>query len=150
LQQALGARLTAALAADGPVGAIEVCSLEALEIARRLSAEAGAKVGRTSLKVRNPANAPDAAASAALERFEVAWQREPSTPPEAFTVAAAGSARYMRAIPTQPLCLTCHGSALAPDVAAAIELRYPTDRATGFSVGSLRGAFIVEWPPPGP
>jgi mono/diheme cytochrome c family protein len=146
LQQALGARLTAALGERGPVGAIEVCSLEAPEIAARLSTSSGAAVGRTSLRVRNPANEPDDEARTTLERFELAWQRDASAPPEDFAVATDGSARYMRAIPTQPLCVTCHGPAIAPELAAAIAERYPTDRATGFAPGSLRGAFLIEWP----
>jgi hypothetical protein len=146
LQQELGTRLTAAIATSGPVGAISVCSLEAPGIAERLSAQAGARVGRTSLKVRNPANAPDEAASATLQRFEREWQGSAGAPPEAFSVAGDGSARYMRAIPTQPLCVVCHGTAIAPDVAAALAARYPADSATGFGVGTLRGSFVIDWP----
>jgi hypothetical protein len=146
LQQALGARLSAAIGESGPIGAIEVCNVEAPGIAERLSASAGARVGRTSLKVRNPANQPDERALSTLERFELEWQRDQRSPPETFAVEADGSARYMRAIPTQALCVTCHGPALAADLAAAIAQRYPTDRATGFSVGTLRGAFVIDWP----
>jgi hypothetical protein len=150
LQQSLGARLTAAISAGGPIGAIDVCKVEAPQIAAQLSAAAEARVGRTALKVRNSNNAPDSAARAVLERFELAWRGDPSTPPDMFSVAADGSARYMRAIPTQALCVTCHGPALAPDVAAAIAARYPNDAATGFAVGDLRGAFVIDWPAAAP
>jgi hypothetical protein len=146
LQQELGARLTAAIASGGPVSAIGVCNVEAPGIAERLSTSAGARVGRTALKVRNPANAPDAAARATLESFAAAWRPDASAPPERFMLAADGSARYMRAIPTQPLCVVCHGTAIAPDVAAAIAARYPSDAATGFEAGDLRGAFVIDWP----
>lgn len=54
LQSELGNRLQAALAEDGPVGAIEVCRTAAPGIATRLSERAGAQVGRTALRVRNP------------------------------------------------------------------------------------------------
>ncbi|MFN7177274.1 MAG: DUF3365 domain-containing protein, partial [Thermaurantiacus sp.] len=55
--------------------------------------------------------------------------------------------RYMRAIPTAPQCLACHGpeEAIAPAVRAAIAERYPDDRATGFRAGELRGAFSIGW-----
>jgi hypothetical protein len=53
---------------------------------------------------------------------------------------------YMRAIPMEALCTTCHGATLAPDVAAAIARAYPGDQATGFTPGELRGAFSVVWP----
>jgi hypothetical protein len=52
----------------------------------------------------------------------------------------------MRAIPMEPLCTTCHGKTLAPDVAAAIAKAYPNDQATGFEPGQLRGAVSVVWP----
>jgi hypothetical protein len=67
LQQTLGARLAAAINDDGVIGAIDVCNVEAPEIAARLSASAGAHVGRTSLKVRNPDNEPDDDARRTLE-----------------------------------------------------------------------------------
>ena len=51
--------------------------------------------------------------------------------------------RFMKAIPTGALCLACHGKVLAPEVAAQIESLYPEDKATGFSEGDLRGAFVV-------
>jgi hypothetical protein len=51
----------------------------------------------------------------------------------------------MKPIVTAPLCLTCHGETLAPGVAAAVESRYPQDRAVGFAAGDLRGAFHVSW-----
>jgi hypothetical protein len=146
LQQSLGARLSTAISAGGLIGAIDVCNVEAPEIAAGLSAGAGASVGRTSLRVRNPDNAPDEDARSTLERFELEWQRDDRVPPESFVVAADGGARYMRAIPTQALCVGCHGPALAADLAAAIAARYREDRATGFEVGTLRGAFLIDWP----
>jgi hypothetical protein len=136
-----------AIGSGGPVAAIDVCYVEAPAIAAGLSAAAVAKVGRTALKVRNPANVPDADARAVIERFEQAWTNAPGSPaPEHFVVAADGSARYMQGIVTLGLCTSCHGSELTPEVAAAIRTRYPDDEATGFAVGSLRGAFLIDWP----
>jgi hypothetical protein len=144
-QQELGARLTAALAAGGPVEAIAVCNLEAPQISARLSAESEARVSRTALKVRNPANTADAAARGVLETFRAELAADATKIPERFEAAADGTARYMRAIVMQPLCLVCHGAAVAPEVQAAVSRLYPADEATGFAVGDLRGAFVVEW-----
>jgi hypothetical protein len=44
------------------------------------------------------------------------------------------------------VCSTCHGTQLAPDIAAAIARDYPADQATGFEPGQLRGAVSVLWP----
>ena len=51
--------------------------------------------------------------------------------------------RYMKAIPVGEVCLTCHGGKLDPSLAAEIARLYPTDRATGFAAGQLRGAFTI-------
>lgn len=146
LGQELGATLLTALGTDGSIEAIEICSVDASPIAARLSEQAGASVGRTASRFRNPDNAPDADAHAVLAAFERDLAAGATAPPEHFETRPDGSARYMSAIVTQPLCVACHGSDIAPDVAAAITDHYPEDQATGFLVGELRGAFIVEWP----
>lgn len=148
-QKVLGERLMSAMVADGPVAAIGVCRHEAPEVAARLSAETGTKVARTALRVRNPDNAPDAGEWAVLKTFERDLKAGVKSSPEHFEVAADGSARYLKAILTQPACLSCHGAVLAPEVKAAIARHYPNDQATGFAVGDLRGAFVIEWPASG-
>lgn len=146
-QQDLGARLTAALASGGAVEAIGVCSLEAPQISARLSADSDARVARTALKIRNPANTADAAARAVLEAFRSELAADATKIPERFETSADGTARYMRAIVMQPLCVVCHGAAVAAEVRAVVSRLYPADEATGFAVGDLRGAFVVEWSP---
>lgn len=149
LGQELSAALLTALGTDGPVEAIGVCSVEASPIAARLSDQAGALVGRTALRIRNPENAPDDAARETMAAFARDLTAGSAGPPEHFETRPDGSARYMSAIVTLPLCVTCHGSEMAPEVATAIAGHYPSDQATGFAVGDLRGAFIVEWPASG-
>ena len=148
LQQELGTTLMTALQAGGPAEAIDVCNVEASIIAARLSEQTGARVGRTALGLRNPANAPDADARTVLAAFQRDLAAGAAAPPEHFETGPDGSARYMSAIVTQPLCLACHGAELAPEVAAAIARYYPSDQATGFAAGDLRGAFLIEWPAP--
>ncbi len=148
LQKELGGRLKSALASDGPESAIEVCQLDALAIGALISADTPARVGRTALKVRNPANSADDNARIVLESFEQQMAEGISGPVEHFAVSDDGSARYMKAIVTQPMCLACHGRALSAEVSAALEQRYPQDQATGFAAGDLRGAFIIDWPAP--
>ena len=52
----------------------------------------------------------------------------------------------MAAIVTQPPCLVCHGDNIAEPVRQALREQYPADAATGFAVGELRGAVVVDWP----
>ena len=49
----------------------------------------------------------------------------------------------MKAIPTGGLCLQCHGTAIAPKLAEKLSELYPEDKATGYSEGEIRGAFVV-------
>lgn len=144
-QQQLGQRLQAALAEGGPVHAITVCREDAPRIAAELSRSSGARVARTALRTRNPANAPDADARAMLQDFAIRMQPG-AVPPEHYESSADGSARYLRAIGTQPPCLLCHGAALSTEMRTALAALYPEDRATGFLAGELRGAFVIDWP----
>lgn len=50
----------------------------------------------------------------------------------------------MKAIGTEEVCLTCHGAAIAPAVLEKIQALYPDDKATGFGLGDIRGAFSVS------
>lgn len=144
----LQAALKSALAAGGPAAAIEVCAQAAPAIAERLSADSGAHVRRTALQPRNPAAKPDA-----FERETMtAWRATPLDAAGKPMVRSAAvrtddgpAYRWMRAIPTQKMCLQCHGETLEPEVAAAIAGRYPDDKATGFREGQLRGALSIRW-----
>jgi hypothetical protein len=136
LMQALGEGL-----AQGPVEAIAACRVEAPAIAAGISRD-GVRVGRTSHRLRNPANTgPDWVASILDAYADDPADRAPRT-------VSLGDDRtgYVEPILLQPLCVTCHGESLAPDVAARIRELYPDDRAVGYRVGDLRGVFWAEFP----
>jgi len=151
LTQQLGAELRKELAAGGPVGAIGVCRNVAPEIAGKLSRQMGARVARVSLKTRNPLlGTPDAWEQQMLADFDrrAAAGDKPETL-EVFEVASEPAGRYFRylkAIPVQPLCLACHGTpeTIAAEVKERIAQDYPHDRATGYSLGQIRGAVTIK------
>ena len=150
LQEALSGKLMAAMQQGGPISAIEVCQIEAPRIAAELSSSGEpSRVWRTALKLRNPNNAPDDEASGVMQQFTQSLAEGDKPPMTEFITYPDGSARYMQSIIMQPPCLACHGGSLPEDVQAAIAERYPEDEATGFEVGDLRGAFVVDWPVPG-
>ena len=128
--------------AAGPAAAIAACRIEAPAIAARLSTD-GLRVGRTSHRLRNPDNRSPDWVTPVLEDY-LAGDREPRA------VRIAGDRiGYVEPIVLQPMCATCHGTAIAPDVADAIAARYPDDEATGFEPGDLRGVFWVTFPAEG-
>jgi hypothetical protein len=147
---ALQGELGAAMKEGGPIAAIAVCNAKAPEIATEQAAKRGWTVGRTTLKSRNEANAPDTWERAVLESFEArrAAGEALDTMEHAEIVTAEGGAvfRYMKAIPTGEVCLACHGSAIKPEITAKLDALYPSDQARGFSVGDIRGAFTIQQP----
>jgi hypothetical protein len=104
-------------------------------------------LSRVSLKNRNPANMPNSWQTTVLEDFE--QQRAAGkdvtalTWSETVSTADGREFRFMKAIPTGKICLQCHGEKLAPEVSAVVSQLYPQDRATGFSEGDIRGAFVA-------
>jgi len=140
----LQAALQEAMSTGGPVAAIGVCKDFAPAIQSELSRLSGASVRRTSLRFRNPGNAPDDWETEALKMFASSNQKE------LLETTASGMTRYIKAIPTGAVCLACHGEQLAPDVEESLDIAYPHDRARGYSLGDIRGAFSITWPAPAP
>lgn len=125
----------------GPVPAISVCRMVAPQLAEEVSTD-GVRVGRSSLKLRNPKNAPKPWMQPLLETYEQSPdQREP-----AVVAIDDDTIGYVEPIFVQPLCVTCHGETLAPDLKSKIDELYPEDRATGYAPGDLRGVFWAELP----
>lgn len=143
-QKELLTALTAAMQNGGPASAVGVCSTIAPSIARNLSEESGATVRRTALRTRNPAAEPDTLERRTMENWSEAPMGVDGRPAQ-WSGWDGGEYRYMRAIPTMPMCLTCHGENVAPEVKAAIQAHYPSDQATGFKAGQMRGAFSIQW-----
>ncbi|MFW8601568.1 Tll0287-like domain-containing protein [Desulfobacterota bacterium M19] len=142
--------LKQAMKEGGPARAIAVCNEKALRIADKISLERGWRIGRTSLKYRNPANAPDAWERSVLLQF--ARRRAAGENPagmefsEIVNKNGRQEFRYMKAIPTAAICLKCHGRHIAPAIEKEIHKLYPDDLATGFKLGDIRGAFTITEP----
>lgn len=151
LGQSLRQTLQASMQQDGPVAAVSVCNLEAPGLAQVVAEQQNMTVSRTSMRVRNPDNQPDAWEQAILADFEarLAAGEAPNTLEHGEVVEIMGEPmyRYMKAIPTGEPCLVCHGETLPPAVAAQIDTLYPDDAARGFQLGQLRGAFSIVMEP---
>ncbi len=136
----LKSTLISAMRDQGPKGAVEACRTVAPAIAVRASHQ-GLSVGRTSHRLRNPANAPKAWMEPLLEEA-LAMGKGPA--PARLVPLDGGRFGYVEPIYAGELCLTCHGEAVEPGLGDHIRQLYPDDRATGFREGELRGLFWVE------
>ena len=153
----LGERLKEEMSAGGPHAAITVCRDVAPQIAGDLSRANGWRVTRVGTRVRNPMlGIPDAWEQEVLAKFEQRFAAgEPPADVAFGEVVAEPDGRYyrfMKAIPTQDACLSCHGdpAKIAAPVRAELQRHYPLDRATGYRVGELRGAVSIKQPLDGP
>ena len=140
--------LEQALKESGPKGAIGACNTLAPELNTSVTEESTFEIARTSLKVRNPENAPDAWELVGLEHFQKSLSAGADVKSlEVFEVTTTKEGqrlfRYMRPITMRETCLACHGPNVATDVKAEIAKYYTDDKATGYSLGELRGAFSL-------
>ena len=146
----LKAELMAAMQSAGPNEAIKVCNTRAPQISKKISEQQGLSVRRTSLKTRNSDNKADDWEHSVLQQFE---QRKRDGEPvktleysQITEYQGKRAFRYMKAIPAGEVCMTCHGENISQELRARIRQLYPEDKATGFRVGDIRGAFTVVKP----
>ncbi|MBI5016013.1 MAG: DUF3365 domain-containing protein [Deltaproteobacteria bacterium] len=151
LGTALRRELQTSVEAGGAVAALDVCKTRAPALAAERSRGRPFQIGRTSLRVRNPSNAPDEWERKTLTLFESRKAKgEDPARMEHYEVVTQSSGRrwfrYLKPIVTEPMCLRCHADALEKDVAARLRVLYPDDRAMGFKTGDIRGAFTFRQP----
>ena len=136
----------------GPEGAIGVCREKAPAMAKAASEKSGWAIRRVSLKNRNPKAVPDAWEEAVLKEFDKrAAAGEKPTGLEKGEVVMDGDKkmyRYMKALPTQDLCLSCHGTPdrISPAVQTKLKELYPADKAVGYHAAEIRGAITLKKP----
>ncbi len=132
--------LMAALDSDDPTAGITVCGANAPAIATHISEDYGVKIGRTSHKLRNPANAPPSWA----EQVVAAQVGQPT-----YLAGPNGELGTLLPIRLKAECQMCHGAPteIIEEIQNALAEYYPDDQATGFKEGDLRGWFWVEAPP---
>lgn len=131
------------LKAQGPVAAIELCHSQAPDISKEHSFE-GWSLSRASLKARNASNMASEWQVGILQEFED--KKLAGIPVKALETSLVRDDRFyfIKAIPTAPLCTTCHGAELSVEVKTRLADLYPNDQAVGFRAGDIRGAFIVS------
>lgn len=136
----------------GPEGAIGVCREKAPAMAKAASEKTGWAIRRVSLKNRNPKAVPDAWEEAVLKDFDkrTAAGEKPTglEKGEVVTVDGKKMYRYMKALPTQDLCLQCHGTPdrISPATQAKLKELYPNDKGVGYGPAEIRGAITIKKP----
>lgn len=145
--KALSSELKGALARGGVPEAISYCNIQAMPITDSLSKRYNAEIKRTSLKIRNPMNAPDSLELAILKEYRRKFENGDSLHPQILPVGD-NKVLFSAPIMVKPLCLNCHGETgkqIQDTSYAIIQKHYPADQATGYDAGDLRGMWSIRF-----
>lgn len=141
---ALKPELKKALTEGGPAHAISICAERAPAIAQQLRNDTGWYIKRVSLKARNAETAqPDPWEKQVLQQFDQRQAEGETAAKMAFAEVVDDRFRFMKAQGVEPVCMTCHAAEVKPEVEAALKIKYPGDKARGYSLGQIRGAFSL-------
>jgi hypothetical protein len=150
LNDTLRKKLVSSIEDNGPSAGVVVCLYQAQALSAEVERDLSVRVKRTSLKIRNPKNAPDDYEKDLLSRL-ADRHRKGKLPSEILEDRWEGGKRvyrYAKPLVVDSFCLTCHGKVgeIPPDVRRELEIRYPGDDATGYEMGDLRGIVSVTIP----
>jgi hypothetical protein len=141
----LRSALTGNIAKEGVANTVEYCNTNAYPITA-VHASDGITIRRSSVKVRNPKNAPDSLELAVLTQYESKIAGGDSLTP--VVIRYNNTYHYFKPIMLQSICMNCHGEPgrnIPQEVMQVISAKYPTDKAIGYSEGQLRGTWHVSF-----
>ena len=120
----------------------------ASEVANDFSLMTGYKLKQTSLKIRNPSNAPDEWERKILESYELKEHQKANGFGEIQETGDKKIYRYLKPLFIEKSCLDCHGTKekVRPEIRSFLEKRYPNDKALEYKEGELRGGISVIIP----
>jgi hypothetical protein len=143
------------LQSSPPHETVDICRDKLPALVKEAREKTGWNIRRVSLKLRNPERGtPDEWEAKVLADFDKraaeGAKRDTLEIGEVVQTSEGRVFRYMKALPVQEACLTCHGEAaqFSPELKAKLATLYPTDQATGYKIGEIRGALAVKRPLP--
>jgi methyl-accepting chemotaxis protein len=119
------------------------------QVANDFSLMTGQKLKQTSLKIRNPSNAPDEWEKKMLKFMETSEYSHGKGFGEIVKTNGNKSYRYMKPIYVEVACLQCHGNKerVKPAIRLFLKKKYPFDEAFGYKEGDLRGGISITFFP---
>jgi len=145
LMKTLSGNLKEHMKSGGPSEALNFCALNASKLTAKVNKELGKNVSvkRITLKPRNSANAAANDERKILEALQTFHEAGVRLPRHLIQKTDDGYKFYKPFKITKKVCLKCHGSDIDPKLKKTIAKFYPTDKATGYKTGDLRGAIVV-------
>jgi len=143
----LGTKLKHEVQTNGLLQAAKFCNSNALTLTEEVNLHQieGISVKRISLKERNSANAAKPDEALVLESMHKMMKQKKNLPEYIIKEEGKSYKYYKPLLIKKELCLKCHGNIETDaEVSAFIKTAYPDDKATGYKMGDLRGAILVE------
>jgi len=136
----LKSNLKTQIKTNGFPKALKYCAHNAYSIVYNISKKyPNATIKRVTLKPRNPLDKADKNDEIVLNMFEknknlkeIVLKKENKT------------LIYKPIYISKQVCLKCHGENIDSKIKSEIHTYYPNDKATGYKLGDLRGAFKIE------
>ena len=145
--KALNGNLKKAMKAGGVANAVGFCNAKALPLTDSLSTQQGAIIKRTSLKLRNPANAPDSLEAKMLDMYLIMSQmRKPIMIPKILEKNEDEIQFFAPIMIKNETCLKCHGvigQNMKAEDYAIIKQLYPKDEAFDYRMEKFRGMWSI-------
>jgi hypothetical protein len=146
-RKALGAKLSNAIRLNGIPKSIAFCSLEAIPTLDSLQTAHNARIRRLSHRARNPVDLAKGTDGQQFRYFDSILHAG-STPVPEVRLQSDALIFYSPIILNDAMCLHCHGipgKDIAAETMEILERLYPSDNATGHSIGDLRGIWKIEF-----
>lgn len=144
VQEELLANVTSAVQEGGFAHAVEFCNVEAIPLTEGTVSDFRGKVERITDRNRNPNNG----LSTETDQAVFAHFQESESAVDSLVFVGNEYIYYKRINLGMPTCLSCHGGSEDLDAGALAKITelYPEDKAQGYSLKELRGAWKVTFP----
>ena len=141
----LGRNLLEAINTKGTEHALQFCSTRAIPLTDSLALAQHADIKRGTDKARNPSNALTPEEDSIFTKMKSSHANGEEVMPIIVDKDSMNIGYYPIFI--DKMCLQCHGkpeSEILPKTLQKIQNLYPKDKSTGYSVGDLRGIWVVK------
>lgn len=139
----LGKNLMGAIQSKGTMHAMEFCNVQAMPLTDSMSMHYNAKIRRVSDRNRNPNNKANAEELKYIEQFKTDLVNKRESKP--VVIEKGNQVQFYYPIPTNTMCLQCHGTQMKPEVTKQILKLYPNDLAVGYGENEVRGIWSITF-----
>lgn len=145
--KALSSNLKKAMSEGGVKNAVKFCNVNESVIVDSLSKHYDVSIKRTSHKLRNEKNKPNASEQEMIDYYLNASKTTEDLFPEVKR-NTDNTVSFYAPIHLQPLCVTCHGTVgktVSESDYKSILALYPNDKAVDFDIDEFRGIWSITF-----